>query len=138
VETGSAASPTYGAGVAGPFVTEDAFVYSTVTGAQRFWQHAVGKQTVACAAKSVAAASTKDVTFKVTHSSNLPAPAGARSSAYRVVGQAVTQAQTVTVYVDVVLVQRGNAIAEVSFASFSTPFSHSTEQRIARAAAARL
>jgi hypothetical protein len=138
VETGSAASPTYGAGAAGPFVTQEVFVYSTVAGAQRFWQHAVGKQTLACVAKSVTAASTKDVTFKVTGSSNLPAPVGARSSAYRIAGQAVTQAQNVTVYVDVVLVQRGNAIAEVSFSSFQTPFSRGMELRIARAAAARL
>jgi hypothetical protein len=138
VETGSAASPTYGAGVAGPFVTQEVFVYSTVAGAQRFWQHAVGKQTLPCVAKSITAGSTKDVTFKVTHSSTLPAPDGASSSAYRVVGQAVTQAQKVTVYVDVVLVRRGNAIAEVSFSSFTTPFSRGMELRIARVAAARI
>jgi hypothetical protein len=89
-------------------------------------------------AKSVTAASTKDITFRVTGSRGLPAPVGAGSSAYRVVGQAVTQAQKVTVYVDVVLVQRGNAIAEVTFSSFSTPFPRGMELRIARAAAARL
>ncbi len=138
VETGSAASPTFGADLTGPFVTQSVFVYSTVTGAQRFWQHAVGKQTLACAAKSVTAASTKDVTFKITRSTQLPAPAGARSAAYRVVGRAVTQAQEVTVYVDVVLVQRGSAIAEVSFASFQEPFSRGMEQRIVSTAAARL
>jgi hypothetical protein len=138
VETGSAASPTYGAGVAGPFVTEDTFVYDTVTGAQRFWQHAVGKQTIACVAKGVTGASTKDVTFTVTHTAPLPAPAGADSAAYRVLGKAQTQAQNVTVYVDVVLVRRGNAIAEVSFSSFATPFARGLELRIARTAAARL
>jgi hypothetical protein len=138
IETGWAASPTYGADAVGPFVTQQAFVYSTVTGAQRFWQHAVGKQTLACVAKSVTAASTKDVTFKVTRSVNLPAPLGAKSAAYRVVGQAVTQAQKVTVYIDVVLVQRGNAIAEVSFSSFAVPFSRGMEQRIAGVAASRL
>jgi hypothetical protein len=138
VEIGSAASPTYGAGVAGPFVTQEVFVYSTVTGAQRFWQHVVGKQTLACVAKGVTGASTKDVTFTVTHTASLPAPAGADSAAYRVLGQAHTQAQKVTVYVDVVLVRRGNAIAEVSFSSFTTPFPRGMELRIARAAASRI
>jgi hypothetical protein len=138
VEIGSAASPTYSAGIAGPFVTQETYVYATVTAAQRFWQHAVGKQTLACVAKGVTGASTKDVTFTVTHTAPLPAPAGADSAAYRVLGQAHTQAQKVTVYVDVVLVRRGNAIAEVSFSSFATPFSRGMELRIARTAAARL
>jgi hypothetical protein len=44
----------------------------------------------------------------------------------------------VRIYVDIVLIRRGNAIAEVSYASFAVPLAASVEAHIARAAANRL
>ena len=139
VETGSAVSPTYRAGSTGPFVSETAYVYSTAAGAQRFFEHVASRAALACLAESVAGGSTKNVTFKVTHSQQLPAPkAGTKAAAYRVVGTAVVTAQKVRVYVDVVLLYRQNAISELSWSSFLVPVSSSLELQVARAAAARL
>ena len=139
VETGSAVSPTYRAGSTGPFVSESAYVYSTAAGAARFFEHVANKAALACLAASVAGGSTKNVTFKVSHSEQLPAPkAGTKTAAYRVVGSAQLTAQKVRVYVDVVLVLRRNAISELSWSSFLVPVSTSLQLHVARAAAARL
>ena len=139
VETGSAVSPTYRAGATGPFVSQTVYVYSRPAGASLFWRHVVGPQALSCLATSVAGFSTKNVTFKVTRSQALPAPhAATRAVAYRVVGTAVSTPQKVTVYVDVVLLLRGNAIAELGFSSFSRPVASGLELRLARVVAARL
>lgn len=139
VETGSAVSPTFRAGSTGPFVSETTFVYADAAGAAKFFQHVATRAALSCLAHGVAGGSTKNVTFKVTRSQLLPAPkAGASSAAYRVVGSAVSTAQKVRVYVDVVLLLRGAAISELSYSSFLTPMDSTLELRVARAAAARL
>jgi hypothetical protein len=60
------------------------------------------------------------------------------ATAYRVIGRASASSQRVRVYVDIVLIRRGNAISEVSYASFSVPVGASLEAHIARAAANRI
>ncbi len=139
IETGSAVSPTFRAGSTGPFVSETTFRYADATGAARFYDHVASSAALSCLAKSVAAGSTKNVTFKVTQSQLLQPPkAGARSAAYRIVGSADSTGQKVRVYVDVVLLLRGAAISELSYSSFLTPMDAALELHVARAAAARL
>ncbi len=83
--------------------------------------------------------STKDIRFTVLHRQNLALPAaGDRSTAYRVVASAHTTGQTIPVYVDLVLVNRGNAVSELSYSGFSTPPGRAVEVRTAHAVAQRL
>lgn len=139
VETGAAVSPTYRATSSGPFVSSSAFVYGSSAGAAKFFTQVAKPRALTCLARSLTGKNASGVTFTIVKRQVLPAPrVPAVAAAYRVVGRAAVQAQKVTVYADVVLVQRGNAIAEVTFASFSAPLSASTEQRVARAAAGRL
>jgi hypothetical protein len=139
VETGRAASPTFRASDAGPFVAQTSYVYASAAAALAFWKHAVGPQTKQCAVDSLTAGSTKAVTFTASRVSVLAAPpVGRHSAAFRVQGQAKTAAQRVRVYLDVVLLIRGNTITELGFSSFAQPFAHADELRIDRRAAARL
>jgi hypothetical protein len=140
VETGSAVSPTYSAASSGPFVSASIFVYDSARAATRYFEGIAKPNALACLAQTVAAGkSNSGVTFTVRTKEVLPAPhVGVTAAAYRVIGRASVSAQKVTVYADVILLQHGTTISEVSFASFSTPLSAGTEARIARAAAARL
>lgn len=140
LETGVAVSPLYSAADSGPFASSSVFVYDSAAGAAKYFQQIAKPSALPCLALSVAnGTSTAGVTFTVTRRQTLTAPrVGAVSAAYRVVGRASVSAQKVTVYADVVLLQRGSAIVELSFASFSAPVPFATETRIARAAAARL
>lgn len=140
VETGSAVSPTYRASSSGPFVSASAYVYSSAAGAAKFFTTIAKPQALTCLAASLTGGkATGGVIFSVAKRQVLAAPrVSASAAAFRVIGRANVQAQRVTVYVDIVLLQRGNAITEVTFATFSAPFASSDESRIARAAAARL
>jgi len=140
VETGSAVSPTYRAAPSGPFVAATAFVYNSASGAARYFTKIAKPSALACLAQSLTAfKSSAGVAFAVRKQEVLPAPrVSVSAAAYRVIGRATVSAQKVTVYADVVLLQHGTAISEVSFASFSAPVGAGTEARIARAAAARL
>lgn len=138
LETGAAVSPVFRASASGPFVSGTAFVYDSAAGAARFFTRIAKPNALPCLAKSLTSGkSTSGVVFTVIRRQTLPAPM-AGAAAYRVVGRATVSAQKVTVYADVVLVQRGSAIEELSFGSFSAAVPAATEARIARAAAARL
>ncbi len=139
IETGSAISPTYRESSSGPFVSQAAYVYRSGSEAKTFWQHVSGRSALACLARSLAAGSTKDVTFKLVKEQSLTAPpTGADAVAYRVAGTAAAAGQKVDVYVDVVLLHRGSMIAEVSFSSFQMPPDSSLEAHAARAVTNRL
>jgi hypothetical protein len=140
VETGSAASPTYQQSTSGPFVSQTAYVYSTATGAAAMFEHVSGATALSCLAASLGAGDPSGtVAFVATKKQVLPAPhVTGKAAAYRVVGRATVSAQKVTVYVDLLLVQRGKAITALTYSSFSTPVGAALEQKIARAAAGRL
>lgn len=140
IETGSAVSPTFQGGATGPFVSQSAYVYSTAAGASKLFAHIGGSAAVKCLAQSFLGADPSNtVTFMVTKQQTMPAPkVNGQATAYRVIGRASASAQRVRVYVDIVLIRRGNAISEVSYASFSVPVGASLEAHIARAAANRI
>jgi hypothetical protein len=139
-EIGAAVSPTYSAGSSGPFVSSSAFVYDSSAGAAKFFAQIAKPQALKCLAQTLTSGKTAaGVTFTIVKRQSLPVPSvPANRAGYRITGRATVPAQKVTVYADVVLLQRGNAIAEVSLASFSEALDPATEQRIVRAAAARL
>lgn len=140
VETGSAVSPTYRAGSSGPFVSSSAFVYSSAHGAAQFFGEIAKPSALTCLALSLTSGSSNGgVIFTVRSQQVLPVPhVGVAAAAYRVVGRANVTAQKVTVYADVVLLQRGTTISQISFAGFVAPVRAAIEDRLARAAAARL
>jgi hypothetical protein len=140
VEVGSAVSPTYRESASGPFVSQSTYVYDSAAGAVRYYQQVARPGALDCLVRSVASGgAAQGVAFTISKQQSLPAPnVGVTAAAYRVVGRATVQAQKVTVYVDVVLLQHGATISEVSFASFLAPFAPSDELRVARAAARRL
>jgi hypothetical protein len=140
IETGSAVSPTYSRGATGPFLSESVYVYSSAAGAARFFPLAAGPGAAACVEKTLASAGASGkVAFTVTTRESLSAPrVGVRSAAYRIAGVAAVTAQKVRIYVDVVLLLRGNAISELAVSSFATPVDPATELAVARAATKRL
>ena len=140
LETGAAVSPVFRGSTAGPFLSGSAFVYDSPPGAARFFEQIVKPNALPCLAESLATGkSTPGVSFTVARRQTLTAPpVGASAAAYRVVGRATVSGQKVVVYADVIVLQRGRAIEQLSFASFSVPVPGATEARIARAAAARL
>jgi hypothetical protein len=140
VETGAAVSPTYRAASSGPFVSSSAFVYDSSAGAAKYFTQIAKPQALKCLAQTMASGkTTAGVTITVVKRQVLPAPSlSTTAAAYRVVGRAAVPAQKVDVYADVVLLQRGNAISEVTLAGFSAPLDPATERRIVRVAAARL
>jgi hypothetical protein len=79
------------------------------------------------------------IRFATTHQGQLGLPKlGARRSGYRVAGTATTTAQTINVYLDMVVLARGRTLTAISLSSFSEPVTRSLELGIARRAAARL
>ena len=140
VETGAAVSPVFRATTSGPFVSGSSFVYDSAAGAARFFAQIAKPQALPCLAQSLASGkSTSGVAFTVIRRQTLPVPrAGVSAAAYRVVGRATVSAQKVTVYADVIVLQHGSAVEQLSFGSFSASVPAATETRIARAAAARL
>jgi hypothetical protein len=141
VEIGAAVSPTYRQSAGGPFVSQSVFVYDSAAGAARYYRNAARPNALACLAQSVASGgdASAGISFTVAKREVRAAPSiGVTASAYRVVGHAVAQAQRVTVYVDVILLQRRTEIAQLSFSSFSSAVAAADETRIARAAAGRL
>ena len=140
VETGSAVSPTYQSSGTGPFVSQSAYVYSSAAGAAKLFAQVGGNTALTCLAQSFLGADpSANVAFTAGTQQTLRAPkVNGQATAYRVVGRAIVSAQKVTVYVDIVLIQRGDTISTISYASFSVPLAAGVEARIARAAANRL
>jgi len=139
VETGAAGAANFTLGTGGPFVTQSAWIYRTAAQATSLWRTVVGKGLQQCLSDSVGSGSTQSVTFTVTGRRRLALPKlGARAAGYRVAAKAETTLQTVTVVYDLVVLGRGRAVTELSFASFSTPVSRTLELRLARRAVAKL
>jgi hypothetical protein len=140
VEIGSAVSPTYRRSGTGPFVSESAFTYNSSAGAATFFKRVATRGALSCLAQTILqGASSSGVSFTVVAKQALPAPrVPAKAAAYRIVGRAQVQAQKIDVYIDLVLLQQGNAIAELGFSSFAVPVSRADELQITRAAAKRL
>lgn len=139
VETGAAASPDFRAATGGPFVSQSAWIYRTAAQASTLWRRVVGSGLEQCLADSVTSGSTKDVTFTVEQRLRLALPTlRARAAGYRVVSSAATTSQTIAVVYDLIVLGRGRAVTEISFAGFSAPVPRELELRLARRTAARL
>jgi hypothetical protein len=140
VEIGAAVSPTYRASSSGPFVSSSAFVYDSAAGAASYFAKIAKPQALTCLGEALTAGKAgAGVTFTIVKRQTLPRPrVSATAVAYRIIGRATVSAQKVPVYADIVVMQRGNAISQVTLASFLAPVAAATENGIVRSASARL
>lgn len=138
-EIGSAVTPTFRLGPAGPFLSEAAFAYRSAGDAAAVWRHLAGGAALGCLAQSVASGSTKTVSFSVRRREALALPALApRSAGYRVVALATLQGQSSEAFVDLVLLGRGDRLVELSFSAFAKPLDRAAELALVRRALRRL
>jgi hypothetical protein len=139
VETGAAASPTFGQTSSGPFVSSVTYVYKTAAQAAEVWHRAITPKLLRCVAASLVGGSGQGVKFTVNgkHMLSLPALASG-TRGYRVIGAASSTDQQIGVYLDVIVLVRGRMLAAISYSNFSLPASRSLELRLARKVAGRL
>jgi hypothetical protein len=138
-QIGAAVTPTYGRSSAGPFVSQTAYTYATPSQQRVVWQQVARAGLLSCVAASLAGGSGQGVKFKVTGKHVLGLPRLAASAmGYRVSGTATQPYQTINVYLDVLLLGRGQRVTELSLTSLEQPASRSLELRLARIVAGRL
>lgn len=138
-ETGAAGSSTYEQSSGGPFVQQDAHAYASARQEQVVWGKVVRPALLRCVEQALRTGSGSGVSFTVSRGQPLALPKlAASAAAYRVHGTASGAGQTVDVYLDVLLLGRGNAISSLSISSFDSPPARRLELRLARAAARRL
>jgi hypothetical protein len=139
VETGSAASPRFGAGPTGPFAAQTVYVYANARQASTYWRRAVGDRIGRCLSEAVVKGSTDAIRFTVSKVERLPALRVVGVSAlFRVSAEVASAGQTVPAYVDIVLIQNRNAITALTFSSLSEPVGSTLRLRLSQRLANRL
>jgi hypothetical protein len=135
----SVASPTFNQTSQGPFTAQVVYVFSSDAMAESFWHRVVTPRLLVCVADSLVAGSSSGVTFTVNDKHLEAYPTiGDRSRGYRVIGTATLQLGSDQVYLDELVIGKGNAITALSFTSFFSPVPRSLELRLARTVAGRL
>lgn len=133
----AAASPTFSDG--GRFVSQDVYAFDAPRLAGGFWRRVVRRRLETCLAGSLRAGSGEGVTFTPVRRHGLSLPRiGDRDAGFRVVGTGTTSYQSVTLYLDMLVVSCGSAISAISLSSLSVAPSRVLELRLARAVARRL
>jgi hypothetical protein len=139
VQTGSAISPTFQASSAGPFASQTAYAYASASEEETVWREVAREHLLTCVASSLVHSTGGGVHFKVKSKRVVSLPSlPVHAMGYRVVGTASVPNQTVSVYLDVVLLGGGTAVTELSFSSFLGPMARATELRLARIVARRV
>lgn len=135
----AAATPTFAGGAGGPFVAQDAYVYAAAAPAATAWRAVARRALMACLARSLVRGGGHRVSFRVTRR-RLTRPRGLGAAAALLSLQATASGagQTDQAFLDVLLLQRGAGIDELSFTSLLQPPPRALERRLGRAAARRL
>lgn len=138
-EIGAAASPTFQASPHGPFVSEIAHTYATPSEGTAVWRAVARPGLIVCAADSLRRSGGQGVRFAITGRRLLSLPAlPAPAVGYRVSGTASISYQTLDVYLDMLIVGRGQTIAAIVLSSFEQPPARRLELRLAGMVARRL
>jgi hypothetical protein len=139
VESGSAITPTFQGSSSGPFVSQTAYAYATGAEEGTVWRNVARPSLLRCVAASLTQGSGNGVRFTVADKRLLSLPKlAARAAGYRVAGTASTPGQTIDVYLDVLLLGRGETVTEISISSFAQPVARAFELRLARIVARRM
>lgn len=138
-EIGAAASPTFGAGSSGPFVSADAYAYATAAQASIVWSRVIRPPLRRCVAEGLQAASGHGIKFQVTSSELLSLPGlDGRHAGYRITGTATRTDQSVDVFLDALVLSSSSRLVAVTVSSFFAPPTRRFELRLARIVARRL
>lgn len=138
-EIGAAASPTFQASAYGPFVSEIAHTYATPSEGTAVWRAISRPGLLVCAVDSLRRSGGPGVRFAVTGRRLLPLPSlPAPAVGYRVTGTAAISYQTLDVYLDMLVVGRGQTIAAIVLSSFEQPPARRMELRLAGMVARRV
>lgn len=131
-ETGGAASDTfsYGTTGVGPFLVQATSVYATTKEANTYWSRAVTPKLLACAVETLKSLSSKGVKVTITKSSLLSFKTTVpHAAAYRVVG--ILGPNKLKTYLDVLVLEDGRAITEITITSLEVAAPASFEQIVA-------
>jgi len=119
VETGAAASPTFSYSQTGPFVLQKASVYATDGQASTYWRRAVTPKLLTCAVQTLQAVSARGVKVKIMKQTTYPLKTGiTHTLAFRVAGSLTSNGNTVTNYLDVIVLGSGRTITAITISSF--------------------
>ena len=139
VEIGSASSSNFTGGTGGPFIAQ---VTSVLRGAQQanvLWTRAVKPGLITCVAQSLETITSRGIKVKILSQGALPISNVAdRTAGYRVAATLSSKKQKLKTYFDVVLVQSGQTITEVTFSSLVSPVPKNFEHAVALIVARRL
>jgi hypothetical protein len=139
VETGAAASPTFSFGPTGPFLLQKTSVYATLAQANAYWRRAVTAKLLACAVQTLQAVSSRGVKVTITKQAALPfTTSAAHTRAFRVAGALTSNGNTVTNYLDVIVLGNGRAITAITISSFKSPPPAQFEQIVAHQVVTKL
>lgn len=139
VETGAASSDGFRASATGPFLAQSAWVYRGAAQEAAYWRRVVRGGVLDCLSAAVQQGSTRDVVFSVVGRTRIALPRLAPHVAgYRVAATATSAAQVVRVYYDLLVLGRGAAVTELTWAQFAAPPKRAQELAVARLAARRL
>jgi hypothetical protein len=138
-QIGAATSPTFRASARGPFVAQDAYAYATASQQTVVWRAVVRPALGRCAANSLASGGGQGVTLAVTATQPLRLPAlPVRAAGYRVTATASTNGQSLTVFLDMIVLGAGRAITTIGLSSLEQPTGKRLELRLVRTVALRL
>ncbi len=124
----------------GPFISQQAYVYATVTQGSAVAGAVISPGLVRCVANGLTRASGNGTTYVVSREHGLSLPRlGAQAGGYRVVADASQAGQSIgAVYLDAIVLAHGRTVTEISFATFTAPPQRSLELRLARVVARRI
>ncbi len=138
VETGYAVTPDYSRGE-NASVAQWARTFATPAQAADSWNRTVTIALVDCLARQLKALSTVKSPVTIVGQYRLPVPrVGQQAAGFRVVASIKDAQGSFRVYADIVVVRQGSALSTATLTGFLQPIDPLTEERVARAIAARL
>jgi hypothetical protein len=139
VETGSATSPDFSAGGAGPFIVQETGVYASPAQAAALWRRAVKPGLAKCAEQTLETVSAQGIKVTNGKSGVLPiAKVVPHTAGYRVVATLKSKTQSLKTYFDVIVISHGATVAEVTLSSFVHPVPAKVENALATLVARRM
>ena len=139
VEIGSASSPNFTGGSTGPFLVQLASVFANTREAGTLWTRAVRPGLITCVAQTLKTITTRGIRVAITSQGALPISNVAdRTAGYRVAATLSSKKQKLKTYFDVVLVESGSTIYEITFSSLVSPVPANFERGVALIIAKRL
>jgi hypothetical protein len=132
----SVGSPTFQAGLQGPFLSQSVYLYGSATQERTVWRQVVIARLLRCAAARFAAGGSG---YAVTssHVSALRRSPG-NITRYRIAGTVSAGGQTLPAFLDELVLERGSLITVLDISSLDAPPSDSLERRLAGSAADKL